>query len=154
MSTGVEYAKPFIKATIEILATMANMQAKPGKPFVKKDHTSEGDVSAIIGFTGDRNGSISVSFTKSAAIALVRGMLGDDIQDILQDAKDAVGEISNMISGQARAGLAETGLVFQGSTPSVVMGDKHTITHVSKAPVISIPFETDHGTFFVEFCFE
>ena len=58
-------------------------------------------------------------------------MLGDDIQDIIQDVQDAVGEITNMVSGQARAGLAEQGLTFSGSTPSVIMGDNHTIAHIS-----------------------
>lgn len=155
MSTqGIEIAKPFIVATVNVLATMAGIKPQPGKPFVKKDNMARGDVSAIIGFTGQRTGSISVSFSKQCAIAVVRGMLGDDIQDILQDTKDAVGEVCNMISGQARAGLAEMGMVFQGSTPSVIMGDGHTISHVTKSPIMGIPFHTDHGEFTVEFCFE
>ncbi|MGE4298377.1 MAG: chemotaxis protein CheX [Desulfovibrionaceae bacterium] len=154
MSTGVEIAKPFIKATVNVLSTMAMIQPSPGKPFIKKDSSASGDVSAVIGFTGDKNGSISVSFTKKCAIALVKAMLGDDIEDIVKDTKDAVGEITNMISGQARAGLSEIGMNFNGSTPSVIMGDNHTITHVTKSPVISIPFTTPHGEFFVEFCFE
>ena len=156
MSTpsGIEIAKPFIKATISVLSMMAMIEPKPGKPFVKKDNTAEGDVSAVIGFTGDKNGSISVSFSKKTAVALVKAMLGDDVEDIVQDAKDAVGEVTNMISGQARSGLSEMGLNFQGSTPSVIMGDNHTITHVSKSAVMAIPFSTPHGDFTVEFCFD
>ncbi|TVM15179.1 chemotaxis protein CheX [Oceanidesulfovibrio indonesiensis] len=152
--SGVEIAKPFIKATTDVLATMAMIEPKPGKPFVKKDNTATGDISAIIGITGTKNGAISVSFTKRCAIAVVKAMLGDDIEDILQDAKDAVGEIANMISGQARANLVEMGLNFAGSTPSVVMGDNHTITHITTNPVVSIPFSTDYGEFYVEFVFE
>lgn len=151
---GVEIAKPFVKATVSVLSTMAMIEPQPGKPFVKHDNTAIGDISAVIGITGDRNGSISVSFTKKCAIALVKSMLGDDVQDIVQDVKDAVGEITNMISGQARAGLAELGMHLAGSTPSVIMGDNHTITHVTKEPVVAIPFTTEHGDFFVEFAFE
>lgn len=147
-------AKPFIQATIYVLSSMANITPKAGTPYVKKDSVARGDVSAIVGITGYRSGSICVSFTKKCAIAVVRGMLGDDIEDILQDTKDAVGEITNMISGQARAGLAEMGLVFQGSTPSVIMGDHHMIGHVTRAPVVAIPFTTDYGDFTIEFCFD
>ncbi len=154
MPNDIEVAKPFVKATVNVLSTMAMIKPKPGKPFVKKDNTAQGDVSAVIGFTGDRNGSISVSFSKECAVAMVKGMLGDDIEDIINDAKDAVGEITNMISGQARAGLQEMGMTFHGSTPSVIMGDNHTITHVSRNPVMAIPFSTEHGNFTVEFCFE
>ncbi len=152
--SGVEIAKPFVKATVSVLSTMAMIEPKAGKPFVKKDRTAQGDVSAVVGFTGDKNGSVSVSFTKQCAVAVVKSMLGDDIEDILQDAKDAVGEITNMISGQARATLSEMGLNFHGSTPSVIMGDNHTITHITTQPVMCIPFETEHGQFFVEFVFE
>jgi len=152
--TGVEIAKPFVKATINVLSTMAMIVPKPGKPYIKKDDNAKGDVSAVIGFTGDRNGSVSLSFSKKCAIALVKAMLGDDIQDLLQDVKDAVGEITNMVSGQARAGLSEMGMHFAGSTPSVIMGDGHTISHVTKEPVVIIPFTTEHGDFFVEFSFD
>ncbi len=154
MSSGVEVAKPFIKATINVLSTMAMIEPAPGKPFVKTNNVASGDVSAVIGFTGVKNGSISVSFSKKCAIAVVKSMLGDDVQDIIQDTKDAVGEITNMISGQARAGLSEMGMTFQGSTPTVIMGDSHTIAHVSKSPIMCIPFTTSYGDFYLEFCFE
>lgn len=154
MASGVEIAKPFIKATIDILETMAGLKATPGAPYVKKNYIAKGDVSAIVGVSGDRTGTIAVSFTKPCAIALLRGMLGDDIQDLLYDLQDAVGEIANMISGQARAGLVELGLTLQGSTPTVIVGDNHMLRHISASPVMAIPFSTAAGAFTVEFCFE
>ena len=81
-------------------------------------------------------------------------MLGDDISDIIQDTSDAVGEITNMVSGQARAGLSEMGIVLQGSTPSIILGDGHVISHVSSSPIIAIPFDTQAGNFTLEFCLE
>ena len=152
--SGVEIARPFVKATVEILGTMAGITATAGAPYVKKTHVAKGDVSAIVGVTGDRVGTIAVSFTKACAIALVKGMLGDDIQDILQDTQDAVGEVTNMVSGQARAGLTEMGLTLQGSTPTVIVGTSHSIRHISAGPVIAIPFTSAAGNFTVEFCFE
>ena len=50
--------------------------------------------------------------------------------------------------------LAEMGIPLQGSTPMVIMGEGHSIAHVSKTPVIGIPFSTPHGDFYVEFSFE
>ncbi|GAB6037336.1 chemotaxis protein CheX [Fundidesulfovibrio butyratiphilus] len=153
-STDAEIAKPFVQATKHVLSTMAMMEPTPGKPYVKKSNTASGDVSAVVGLTGDKHGSISISFSKKCAISIVKSMLGDDIQDILQDAKDAVGEITNMISGQARAGLSQMGLNMQASTPTIVFGDGHTISHVTSGPVVAIPFTTQQGDFTVEFCFD
>jgi chemotaxis protein CheX len=150
----VELAKPFIKAAIDVLSTMAFIKPEVGKPYVKRNNVAAGDVSGMVGVTGEKNGSVSLSFSKGCAVAIVKNMLGDEIDDIMQDVKDAVGELTNMISGQARAGLAERGLVFQGSTPTVVMGDNHTISHMAKAPIMAIPFKTKDGDFTIEFCFE
>ena len=69
-----------------------------------------------------------------------------------QDMQDAVGEVANMVSGQARASIAEAGLVLQGSTLSVVVGKDHTIHHITKATVMAIPFRMEGGEFTVEFC--
>ena len=152
--TDAEVAKPFVEATKHVLSMMAQIDPKPGKPYVKKANSAEGDVSAIVGLTGDKHGSLSISFTKKCAVAMVKNMLGDDVQDIIQDAKDAVGEVTNMISGQARAGLSQIGLNMQASTPTIIFGDKHTVSHISSGPVIAIPFETAYGPFTLEFCFE
>ena len=152
---NVVIAKAFIAATSNILSTMANITPKAGKLFVaKKDHTALGDFSAVIGLTGGHRGSICVTFTKEGAFNVVKAMLGDDIEDLEQDAVDTVGEIANMVSGQARAALAEQGVVLQGSTPTIITGENHRITHLSKSPVMCIPFTLPEGAFTVEFCLE
>jgi chemotaxis protein CheX len=151
---SIEIAKSFIKATNEVLSTMAMISPVAGKPYVKKDNTARGDVTGVIGLTGDRMGTISVTFTQSCALAVVKNMLGDDIQDVVQDTRDAVGEITNMISGKTRQLLAETGLTILSATPTVIMGKNHSVYHISSEPIIAIPFTTDFGDFTVEFCFQ
>ncbi|MDR2489313.1 MAG: chemotaxis protein CheX [Desulfovibrio sp.] len=154
MYSTADIARPFIKAVLDILNTMAGISATAGKPYIKENLIALGDVSAIVGVTGDKTGTISVSFSRPCAIALVKSMLGDDIHDILQDTQDAVGEITNMVSGQARAGLRAMGIALQGSTPTVIVGDGHVIRHISSSPVVAIPFSSEDGEFTVEFCFE
>ena len=152
MLDGAIVARPFIKATQEILAVMAGMDSAAGAPFVKKNNIAKGGISAIVRVTGDKTGTIAVSFSHSCAQALAKGMLGDDIQDIQHDTQDAVGEVANMISGQGRAALVNMGLNLKGSPPTVIVGEGHAIRHISAGPTIAIPFTTDHGEFTVEFC--
>lgn len=147
-------AKPFIKATKDVLSAMAALDIVPGAPYVKKDNIARGDVSAVIGLTGDKNGTFSISFDRKTAVHLVKQMLGDAVEDIMRDVQDAVGEITNMISGQARVGLVELGLKLQGSTPSVIMGDNHSIAHMTSSFAMAIPFTCEAGTFTLEFCFD
>ena len=149
----VDIAKHFINAATATLYTMAGgLIAKPGKFFVKHDKKALGDITAIVGVSGCRIGTIAVSFSREGSAALVQGMLGDDVENLEQDMRDAVGEITNIISGQARAGIAEAGIALQASTPSVIVGDNIDIEHKTKAPVIVIPFTMPGGSFAVEFC--
>jgi chemotaxis protein CheX len=47
-------AKPFIKATKDVLSAMASLEVVAGTPYIKKDNIASGDVSAVIGITGDK----------------------------------------------------------------------------------------------------
>ena len=152
--SDVALAKPFVQATINVLSSMTGLSPVPGKPYVKKTDKAQGDVSAIVGITGCKSGAVALSFSQSCAIALVKGMLGDAIEDIIADTRDAVGEITNMISGQARATLSEMGLPLQGSTPSIVFGANHSLSFPGQVTTVAIPIETDYGAFTLEFCFQ
>ena len=150
----VEIAKAFVSATTNILSTMANVTPTSGKVFVKTDQTALGDFSAVIGVTGQYQGSICVTFSREGAIFIAKSMLGGDLENVEQDVVDTVGEIANMVSGRARSAIAERGVTLQGSTPTIVVGKDHRISHLSKAPVMCIPFTMPEGSFTVEFCLE
>ncbi|HPC75058.1 MAG TPA: chemotaxis protein CheX, partial [Syntrophales bacterium] len=68
------------------------------------------------------------------------------------DIKDAVGEITNMVSGAARKELETLGLNITAAIPTVVAGKDHSISHVLGGPSIIIPFETPQGPFVVDIC--
>lgn len=76
------------------------------------------------------------------------------MKELNEEIKDAVGEITNMISGQARKELEELGRSLKAAIPTVVMGKNHSITHITSHPIIAIPFSTDNGDFTIEVCLE
>jgi chemotaxis protein CheX len=145
---------PFVDATVKVLETMAFTKVRAGKPYLKKDEVALGDVSGILGLTGEGNCTISVSFARQSILPIVSNMFGEKMEELNDEIRDAVGEITNMISGQARKELAELGRSLQAAIPVVIMGENHTITHVSRHTVTAIPFSTDSGDFTVEVCFE
>jgi chemotaxis protein CheX len=150
----VKFVNPFINATVNVLETMAFTKAEAGKPYLKNEEVASGDVSGVIGLTGEVMGTISVSFTEKSILAIVSNMLGEEIKELNEEIKDAVGEITNMISGQARQELEQLGRSLQAAIPSVIMGKNHSITHVTSHPVVAVPFSTSNGAFTIEICFE
>ncbi|HUV49802.1 MAG TPA: chemotaxis protein CheX [Anaerolineae bacterium] len=148
----VRFINAFLEGTINVLKTMAFIEPKPGKPYLKKDGLAKGDVSGIIGLTGMATGSMALSFSEKSILKIVSNMLGEDIKEINGDITDAVGEITNMVSGVARKNLESLGLNILGAIPTVVSGKSHSVSHVMGGPSIIIPFETEDGPFVVDIC--
>ena len=150
----VEVAGALINATINVLETMAFLTVTAGKPYLKKDNVAVGDVSGVMGLTGVVNGTIAVTFEEECILSVVSNMFGETMDELNNDIADAVGELTNMISGQERRELEEMGKIFKAAIPSVITGRNHSITHYTDGPKIAIPFNTDNGEFTIEFCFE
>ncbi len=149
----VKLINPFLAAAMHVLKTMAGVDAKPGKPFVKKDDMAIGDVSAIIGITGAAQGSMALIFTVECITEIASNLLGEVFTELNSDVRDAVGELTNMICGDARRRLAEEGIVLQAGIPTIVGGKSHTIMHIADGPRLAVPFTTIRGSFMVEVAF-
>ena len=152
----VEYINPFIIATKKVLSTMAFMESKPGRPGLKEEGNVKamGDISAVIELTGESKGSIAISFTKDCILSVAQQMFGQEYADIDEEIVDMVGEIVNMVSGEARRELAKLGFHFSAGIPVTFKGPGHDIPHFVQARVILIPFETKSGKYYIEAAFD
>ena len=150
----VKLINPFLNATLTVLETMAFIKAKPGKPYLKKDTIAQGDVSGVVGLTGAANGTVSVTFDEACILNIVSSMFGEEMKELNRDISDAVGELTNMISGQARQQIEKIGKILHGAIPTVITGKNHKLISMTKGPKIAIPFKTDAGSFIVEVCLE
>lgn len=150
----VKLINPFINATLHVLETMASTKTKAGKPYLKKEEVAKGDVTGVIGLTGDSRGTVSVSFSEKCILAIVSKMFAEELTELNDEITDAVGELTNMISGQARQKLELVGKSLKAAIPTVIMGKDHTISHITSYPVVAIPFTTDNGDFTIEISFE
>lgn len=153
---NVAFINPFLEAAVKVLQTMAFTEPHVGKPFLKgKTPLSQGDITGIVGLTGATNGSLAVSFSETAILQVVSNMFGEAFKEMNDEVRDAVGEITNMICGDARRMLAETGYQFQGAIPTIIEGKNHKICHVLHGSILVIPFTIgEAGVFFLEVCFE
>ncbi|MHC4886493.1 MAG: chemotaxis protein CheX [Planctomycetota bacterium] len=152
-SVNVEFINPFIESTKSVFKTMAGIDAERKKLYLKEDHKMMGDVSGVMGLSGDASGSVVISLPKSLAIGLVAKMLGEEPgTEITPDICDGIGEIINMISGQAKASLTKTKYHFQISIPTVVQGPEHEISHKKGTPNIAVLFEAQGQEFLIQIC--
>ena len=148
----VKFINPFLYGTNEVMEKMAFISPVAGKPFAKSSDAACGDISGIIGMTGDATGSLALSFTESCILGICEKMLGEKHTEINRSVLDTVGELTNMISGASRKLMEKDDLKVIAAIPTIVYGRAHTIHHVVKGPSIVIPFSTECGDFVIDVC--
>jgi chemotaxis protein CheX len=136
---------PYISATIDMLSTMAGMKAEKKEVFLKKNYRLFGDISAIMTFTGKVEGEVVVCFEEKLAREIVSRIMSVKPDDLSrEDLPDGIGEIVNIIAGNAKNALINTEYTHQIALPTVVFGRRHELSHPGNAPCIVIIFEVNN----------
>ncbi len=149
----VNFINPFLNATQKVLKIQCFIEAKPLKPHLKKptDPLLLGDVSGIISINSETfSGTLAISLPEKIFLTIVKNMLGEEMTAITDQNVDLVGEIANIILGQAKLELIGLGYSLQAALPSCVWGKDHKIKHFGTGVCVVIPFETPVGTFYSE----
>lgn len=144
----VSYINPFISSTVTTFKTMMNTNVKAGNVSLKKGDSPLFDVSGIIGLTGEATGSVCISFPKLVALEVISTMLGMTVDEIGPDVVDGIGEIANIIAGNAKQDLAQFKINI--SLPNVIIGQDHSVTPPTGAPALIVPFDSSLGNFAME----
>lgn len=138
-----------------VLVTMASLTPKVDNLKIKSNNLPTSDITGFIPMSSPQAvGSLALSFSEKVILHIAENMLGEKFTAIDDEIADLVGELTNMVTGGAKALLEEKGFDFDMSTPTVIRGMGQQISHVGKTgSVIIIPFNTEVGDFYVEVCF-
>lgn len=138
----VQYINPFLTAVQKVFDTMIDVPFVLGKPVLKKDRIAPYEVSSIIGLSGEVTGCVVISLEANIAMELASALLDDEFTEIDEDCTDAIGEITNMIAGNAKTDFPGKNNAI--SVPTVVIG-KHKLSYPKGIPIISIPCKAGDG---------
>ncbi len=143
-----EYINPFIASLSKAFRTMLNCEVHRGQLTLKGQQTKRYGISGIIGLSGNAVGMVVLSLSDEVAKRATSVMLLCETDEIDADVIDAVGELTNMVAGAAKAELAEFDL--RVSLPNVVTGEDHAIRFPSNVTPICVPFSTEWGDLVLE----
>lgn len=133
MNINAEYVNPFLEAASAVFKQLINVDLRRGKLVLKEVPQPSHDVAIIIGITGAVTGqvvfSMSLEMVKKIAQTLAPGL---SEKDIMNEWKDIVGEVANMITGNAMNLFAYSGKRVEMTTPTVIEGESFTITLIKQ----------------------
>lgn len=97
-------------------------------------------LTAIVGLTGEPAGILSVSCDLTAASKIAAAMLGTDLPGSEEDARDALGEVCNMVAGNLKSSLPKPQDRCQLSVPTVISGTDYQIKSLLYGEKHSVAF--------------
>lgn len=155
----VKYINPFILAAQSVFKTMLGIDASLSKPVLKTERKTSGDVTGIMGLVGDKKGTITISFREKGAMFVFQTLIGDTPPSVTPDVVDSIGELTNIISGQARKEFEKAGINLKASIPMVVVGKEVEMNFITTIPIVQLPFnftlaDGSQEVMFLDFSFE
>ena len=144
----VEYINPFIQSLTNVFRTMLNCELER-KSLSLKDNTSPTyEVTGVIGLTGKASGAVVLSLSRSVSFKVVETLLDVEVNEINADVVDALGELTNMVAGGAKAELSNYEMSLR--MPSMITGRNHAIKFPSSIRPICVGFGTPWGPLSLE----
>lgn len=147
---NVNTVKAFDEAVKAVFKTALRIEVKVGRLAIKQDISTTHDVSGIIGITGAVKGVIVLSFPQAVAETLFCRFTGASLtgQIPLSDFADAIGELTNMVAGNAKARLDHGHASI--SCPTVILGRGISVLRPRHIPSLCLPCECEDGCFVIE----
>jgi chemotaxis protein CheX len=155
LSTDSKVVQPFIDAIIKVMQTMVGITPTVGDIQLWNNEHAAGEVVGIVGLANEQEnvkGFMSIGFSEASLLQIVSGMLGETFTEITTEVREAVGEIANIVSGQARLGLSAMGLKLQAALPSVISGQQLVLEWESTRVLLMVQFKIESGTFELGLC--
>ncbi len=149
---AMHFVEPIYNSTINIFANFLDISLKEKSITMRNPLTPKFEVTAFLHFNShDLEGQVVLNMTEKLALSIYKQLVNEEITELNEDVKDAVGEILNMITGNAKEEFCQSGLHYQMSTPFVVIGRDQFIKTIGDIPFISSMYWTSAGFFELSF---
>lgn len=141
-----EYVNSFYKATKDVFNLMLDIDTERGDLKVVEGMVSSKDANVILGVTGDLKGTILFSFPKEMTLEMVKIMSGMPIKKIDNFVSSALGEVANIIGGNALTILNSNDYTCDIVPPQIFIGEYKSYSMANEMALF-LPLKTPIGEF-------
>lgn len=141
-----EYVNFFYNAAKDIFRLMIDIDPQKSDLKVVEYIESSKYANVMLKVTGDLEGTILFSFPKDMTLEMVKIMSGMVMDKIDSFASSALGEVANIIGGNALTNLSESNYVCDINTPEIYLREFKSLP-MSDEKALQLTLETPIGEF-------
>lgn len=145
---NVNLINPFVTASFSVMSTMFNEAPQRQPLSVMPQCITSHQVNAIVGVTGQITGHVIFGMSLQTADRLASAMIGTPIKVFDSLASSAIGELANMVCGNALLQISESGEICDLTPPTIIRGSKVQIS-TNAIPAIIVPLKLKLGEVFI-----
>ncbi|MBF0154128.1 MAG: chemotaxis protein CheX [Magnetococcales bacterium] len=151
-----QLAQAIREAVHEFFLAFLSLEVQPGptfrKPAFEPYVPPQADVTGVVRLSGALDGGIHLSAPMHVALAMSSSFADEPMEAMAEEARDAFGELTNLVAGGVQSRLADTLGEITLTPPFVVFGDQYTMAVKANFSSVKTYFRIEGGPFFVE-CF-
>ncbi|HWR61852.1 MAG TPA: chemotaxis protein CheX [Clostridia bacterium] len=126
---NVEYIKPFINVSVDLIKMICNANVNRGQVFIKDSPFMAGNVVIIIGIAGEFKGQVFFSMNESTACKIASLMMfGMEVNALEEMSKSAIAELGNMIMGNVSTEFYNSGIKIDITPPTILVGNDMAVS--------------------------
>jgi chemotaxis protein CheX len=139
-----------VSATKDVFSSMGLMELEPGPPVIGRGGEILSNISSMLGLGGGLRGLLAIHCPAGVAKDITGGFLGMEIEELNDDVKDAIGELTNMVAGNLKIYFAKIGIDIKLAIPTSVIGESYRTSGLFGPTRIVVPFISANGPFWIE----
>lgn len=150
-TTGLNFLNAFIDGTVYTIEQMTKLEnLRHEKPYVFENQDLGVEISANITMTSPLfSGVLGIGFQEEFFLKIVSDLFDSPQDSIIEENRDAAGELINIIYGQTKLRLSELGFKLQKAIPNIVVGKNHQVYTSSNLKTLVVPFTSSYGEFYI-----
>lgn len=149
-----EFTGPFLEGVKQVFGDMVGLDAIPQQSYAYSEADPLGDITSVMPMEcATLKGQLCISFTSSALLNVTEILLRENLDQVSVIALDVAGEMTNIVTGVAKALLAERGFNFSLARPTTFLAEDYDQILLTGMPRFVVPYDIPSGKIFVDLGF-
>ncbi len=145
-----EFIGPFVSSTMNVLKNVFQCEVGQGDVSLCRGNDLGGDVSVVIGLHDHRGESVILNMDAATAKSICTAMNGEDCSSADPLGADTLGELANMVAGNAVSALGDLGFTFSVQPPVTV--NRTDLSHITEGlELFQVLVTSQYGNITVNF---
>ena len=141
-----EFVNPFLTPAVAVWEEMLGETLElVGAKSIGEGQQTTTDITCVIGVTGSVRGNVLYGFDHQTALNVATRMMDEPIEELDEVSMSALGEIANMITGNAATSLSTAGYECDIAPPVILEPKGVAITSHAKGAEIEVTFKSSLG---------